>query len=265
MELTMLGTGHAAVKKCYNTCFALKRDEGFFLVDAGGGNGILSRLDSAGLELKNLRGMFVTHAHTDHITGAVWIIRMMQSVVKSEEYAGPFRIWCNDEVKRVLTFMCDNMLANGHFDFAGDRIRLVEVRDGESFECMGMDFTAFDIFSTKKKQFGFCVKAEGKNVACLGDEPYNPRCEKYVRGADLLMCEAFCLSRDEERFHAHEKHHGTALEAAGLAQALGAKSLLLYHTEETDLKNRKENYTREAAAAFDGPIFVPDDLESLPL
>lgn len=44
MELTMLGTGNAAVTECYNTCFALREKDEYVLVDAGGGNGILSRL-----------------------------------------------------------------------------------------------------------------------------------------------------------------------------------------------------------------------------
>ena len=40
--LIILGTGNATVTKCYNTCFALRNGQKYFLVDAGGGNGILS-------------------------------------------------------------------------------------------------------------------------------------------------------------------------------------------------------------------------------
>ena len=52
MELIMLGTGSAMVTKCYNTCFALRREEEYFLVDAGGGNGILSQLEKAEIDYK---------------------------------------------------------------------------------------------------------------------------------------------------------------------------------------------------------------------
>lgn len=38
MKLIMLGTGNAAVTKCYNTCFLLSEDNEYFLVDGGGGN-----------------------------------------------------------------------------------------------------------------------------------------------------------------------------------------------------------------------------------
>ena len=40
MKLTMLGTGNATAIHCYNTCFTLSNEKGYFLVDAGGGNQI---------------------------------------------------------------------------------------------------------------------------------------------------------------------------------------------------------------------------------
>ena len=42
-KLILLGTGNAMVTKCFNTCFALNIDDEYFLVDAGGGNGILAQ------------------------------------------------------------------------------------------------------------------------------------------------------------------------------------------------------------------------------
>ena len=56
MELIMLGTGHAMVTKCYNACFALRMGERYFLVDAGGGNGIQTIfLAQYGLSVRWLR------------------------------------------------------------------------------------------------------------------------------------------------------------------------------------------------------------------
>ena len=46
-KLIVLGTGEAAVTRCFNTCFALKHKKEYLLVDAGGGNGILSALEKA--------------------------------------------------------------------------------------------------------------------------------------------------------------------------------------------------------------------------
>jgi ribonuclease Z len=264
-EIIMLGTGHAAVTKCYNTCFVIKNGEKSFLVDAGGGNTILSRMNDAGIKWGDIAGMFITHAHTDHLCGAVWVVRFMMGVLRSGKYEGDFCIYCHDEVKKTLEFMCDNMLANGKFDWCGGKIKLVEVQNGDNFQCNGGKFTVFDIFSTKKKQFGFRLELDGTVITCLGDEPYNEKCEKFVLGSDWLMSDAFCLDEDAEKFKPGTKHHATALEAATTAQKLGAKNLILYHTEDGDLAHRKERYTAEAKRAFGGTVYVPDDLERIAL
>ena len=75
-EIIILGTGNALVTRCYNTCFALRDENTTLLVDAGGGNGILRQLREANIAIGEIHDMFVTHAHTDHIIGALWVIRM---------------------------------------------------------------------------------------------------------------------------------------------------------------------------------------------
>ena len=47
MKMIMLGTGNATVTQCYNTCFVLQENDRYFLVDGGGGNGLLHQLKAA--------------------------------------------------------------------------------------------------------------------------------------------------------------------------------------------------------------------------
>ena len=111
-------------------------------------------------------------------------------------------------------------------------------------------------------QFGFRLGLDnGKVLVCAGDEPYNPVCEPYVQGADWLLHEAFCLYRDRERFQPYEKHHSTVKEACMLAKELGAENLVLWHTEDTDLAERKTAYGEEGRMYYDGNLIVPDDGE----
>ena len=43
-KLIVLGTGNASVTKCYNTCSIIQDEKGkYFMIDAGGGNGILTQ------------------------------------------------------------------------------------------------------------------------------------------------------------------------------------------------------------------------------
>lgn len=77
MKLTMLGTGNALVTKCYNTCFVIEHNGQYFLTDGGGGNAILRQLERAGYDWMNIRHIFVTHKHIDHLLGVVWLVRMI--------------------------------------------------------------------------------------------------------------------------------------------------------------------------------------------
>ena len=73
--LILLGTGNATVTKCFNTCFAIKTGEEYFLVDTGGGNGIMTQLEKAGIPMESIHEIFMSHEHTDHLLGLIWLIR----------------------------------------------------------------------------------------------------------------------------------------------------------------------------------------------
>lgn len=266
MELIMLGTGNAMVTRCYNTCFALFSGGEYFLVDAGGGNGIFRQLGQAGIPFTGIRRMFVTHAHTDHILGVIWVIRKIATLMSDDKYEGDFIIYGHHEVIDALRTFCRLTLPGKILKYIDGRICFEEVGHDTRKEIMGMSFCFFDIFSTKMKQFGFrAVLPDGQAIVCLGDEPYNEACRKYVEYADWLLAEAFCLYRDREIFSPYEKHHSTALDAGRLAETLGVKHLVLYHTEDKTLSERKKEYTREASSVFSGKVYVPDDLERIPL
>ena len=103
----------------------------------------------------------------------------------------------------------------------------------------------------------------GKKLVCCGDEPYND-CEKpYVEGCEWLLREAFCLYSERDLFNPYEKHHSTVKDACELAQKLHVPNLVLYHTEDKNIQNRKELYSVEGESYFSGNLYIPNDLESI--
>ena len=266
MELIMLGTGNAMCTRCYNTCFFLRTPAGVLLVDGGGGNGIFRQLRRAHIAVEQLRHIFVTHCHVDHILGIVWLIRKISPLIHKGRFTPPLTIYCHDEAAHALRMMCRMMMPEKIHSALDQTVLLRELADGESVVFDDMTLTAFDIHSTKIKQFGFrATLPDGQQLVCLGDEPCNPLCEPWVRNCDWLLCEAFCLHRDQRQFNPYEKHHSTALDAGRVAQQLQARNLVLYHTEDTHLATRRPDYTAEAAQHFTGHIHVPDDLETISL
>jgi ribonuclease Z len=109
------------------------------------------------------------------------------------------------------------------------------------------------------------VTTEGKKVTCLGDEPYNPLCRGFVEGSDWLLCEAFCLYSQRDRFKPYEKHHSTVREACQLAQELEIPHLVLWHTEDENYSQRKTLYMEEGRGYYNGDLHVPYDLEVIDL
>ncbi len=264
-QLYVLGTGHAVVQNCYNTCFALRSKDEYLLVDTGGGNQILKQLKTLNIPLPHIHHMFITHEHTDHLTGMVWIVRMITAMMQGKKYEGNFHIYAHTELIEGIKMICQVMLnkqIKGLFD---TRIIFHPLEDGDQHEILGHTFTFFDIQSTKAKQFGFTLMNNEDKIVCCGDEPYNEQCFKYVQGATWLFHEAFCLYSQKDIYKPYEKHHSTALDAGKLASDLQAKNLVLWHTEEDNLANRKELYTNEAKTVFSGNIYVPYDLEVIDL
>ena len=204
--------------------------------------------------------LFVTHAHTDHLLGCVWIMRM------ALQFRYSLRVWSHKKVLNLLSDICRQILPQKEADGIGNLVTMHCLEDGDQFEAGGFPLLCFDIHSTKECQFGFEAQlSDGRRLCCLGDEPFSTQCRQYAEGTDWLMSEAFCLYEDRNRFLPYEKHHSTVLDAARLAEELQVKNLILYHTEDRTLDTRRQRYTAEAKTAFSGRIFVPDDLEEIML
>ena len=261
-KLIILGTGNANATKCYNTCFALQNEQGYFLVDAGGGNGILVQLEKAGIPLEGIHEIFLSHEHTDHILGMVWMIRMIAARMKQGKYEGILNLYCHrDLVETLLTIV--RLTVQGKFvKLIGERIFLNPLEDKDIRRILGYDVRFFDIQSVKAKQYGFDLTLQsGKHFTFAGDEPYR-ECEyEYVKDTDWLLHEAFCLHSQAEQFRPYEKCHTTVKDACEMAEKLRVRNLILYHTEDRNIARRKELYLAEGEPCFSGNLYVPEDVE----
>lgn len=266
-QLYVFGTGNAGVTHYYNTCFAIRDDDRFFMVDAGGGNGILRILEDMKIRYEQIHDIFVTHEHTDHILGIIWMVRFIATAMKNGSYEGDCNIYCHEDLVGTIDTLCRLTIQGKFYKMIGQRIHLIPVHDGETRRILDYDVTFFDIHSTKAKQYGFTtVLKSGRRLTCAGDEPYNELCESYVAGSDWLLHEAFCLYDEREQHKPYEKHHSTVKDACQLAEQLDIKNLVLWHTEDKSTVGcRKERYAAEGSPYYHGNLFIPDDEEILDL
>mgnify|MGYP000025828307 FL=1 len=265
-NIKMLGTGHGFVFDIYNTCFLLKNENDFLLVDTGGGAEIVRRLKMCNIELKDVHNIFISHCHTDHILGLMWMLKRMSKLFAKGTYDGKLNIYCNDEVAKAIPGLYSNLFPTTRVQVLNENINIQILSDGDKFETIGLDFTAIDMKAKKNTLLGFEVKLDNNKRLCfLGDEECNPEIYPKIKNADYIMHEAFCLDSEQDIFKPYEHKHSTVKSVCKKMNNLNIKNLILYHTEETHISNRKELYINEGKEYFTNNIIVPDEMEEIVL
>ena len=258
MKLHILGTGNGGTLNCYNTCFIIENNKEYFLVDGGGGNQILKQLKLANIDISKVHNVFLSHNHTDHILGLIWVIRDVCHKMFKGKYLGNLNIYGSDESMKVLKLLVELLFPKvKQFE---DRILFNIVKDKQMISINALNFTFFDIHAKKEKQFGFVIN---DNLIFCGDEPLKENLFDFARNKNWIIHESFCLDKENFDNIAYQTGHCTVKDASIIAQTINAKNLIILHMEDNDLRNRKTLYTNEAKKYFNGNIYVPNDLEVL--
>ncbi len=267
-KIIVLGTGSAMPTKIFNTCFILTNDNNAnILVDAGGGVGIHKQLELANIKESNIHNLIVSHKHADHLFGVIWLIRKISLMISENKYCGVFNIYCNDDTANSIMQIATATLRKKQLLEIGNRIKIIIVNDKEKVEIEGYDITFYDIKGKSDKQFGFyTILKNGKKLVFCGDEPLRTEnIDIDFTNYDYMLHEAFCVESEVDIFKPYEKNHATAKSASTVAQKLNIKNLIFWHTEDKDINNRREKYTKEAKEQFSGNVIVPNDLDVIEL
>lgn len=262
-KITMLGTGNGGTLDLYNTCFVIHNNNGNFLVDTGGSIEIIKRLKNINIDLKDVKHIFISHSHTDHILGFIWMLKKIGTSSINGKISTTINIYCNDVVYEAIQVVAKQIIPQKSIDGFLSISKFHILKDEQQININGIDYTFFDIHARGTKQFGFECLISGKRLIFLGDETLNKNLYPRVIGADYVMHEAFCLDSEENIFHAYQKNHSTVKTACEVMNNLAVKNLILYHTEESHGNQRKALYTEEGKNNFNGNIIVPDDFEEI--
>ena len=163
-KLTFMGTGSAMVTKCYNTCFTISNNDEYFLVDAGGGNTILTNLEKSNISINSIHNMFISHNHNDHILGAIWVIRAIANNMLKGIYEESFNIYCHEKSIEALRNISSYVLQKKFLNLFDERIIFHAIEDGTEVEILGRKTRFFNIHSTKELQHGFTTVLNNKKT-----------------------------------------------------------------------------------------------------
>lgn len=265
-KLLVLGTGGGLTTKCYNTCFLLQNHDQYFLVDTGAGAQILNQIQKANVTLNQVHDIFISHKHVDHLLGIFPLLRVICRDIPKNKYQGNVNLYCAKEVHEIIERFILDTFHDVHIDVYHKNVIFHEIENEQEYSIIGYQVKMLDLYPNKFIEFGFQTKLNnGKVFTFLGDVPCSEKNVDKIRNTDWVCHEVFCREAENDLFHPHQINHSTVKDVSQAIQDLDVKNLVLWHTKDNCIEERKELYTKEAKEYFKGNIYVPDDLEVIEL
>jgi ribonuclease Z len=261
-KITALGTGAADSVKYFQTSFYIQDEKTNLLIDTGGGSGIRTQLDHFGIPFYDIKNIFISHKHIDHIFGIFWILRFRGAAIDAGK-ASDLIVYASQDNIDLIKHVSALFLKKKVIDLFDNKIKFVSLQGSREISLEDWKVSFFDIQSSKDSQWGCKIEfSNKKTLTYIGDETYSDAIGSFCENTDYLMHDAYCLEKDRANLSPQKVHHSTAKDAALVAQKVKAKNLIVFHTEDKiTFGQRKSLYTEEIRQDYSGNIFVPEDGE----
>jgi ribonuclease BN (tRNA processing enzyme) len=248
VHLTVLGAGTALpVPGRSPAGYLLRVGDEPLLFDLGPGT--LARLAAAGVSYRELRRVFVSHLHSDHVLDLVTLLQA-SNATPGWTRREPLEIIGCRGLKGFVARMMDT------FDGAAPEGFAVQVTElgAERREFAGWTLET-TLTAHTPGSLAFRVEAEGQAVVYSGDAIETPELTRLARDASVFICECSFPRGWPTRDHV------TADGAGRMAQGAGACRLVLSHlyppAQEADVAGQaRVEYEGEILVAVDGSAIV---------
>ncbi len=239
------------------------------------GLGVTQALVNAGVALKDLSTIFITHLHSDHylelgpLLHTAWTAGL-RTPVQIIGPAGLAHWW--QHFQASMAFDIDLRIADeGRPDFS-TLVQLHPLQEGVALEEDGLTVRALrNLHPPIEETYALRFDHDGRSVVFSGDTAYFPPLAKFARGADLLVHEAMlpeavdyimgATGNVDNRLRVHlERSHTLPAEAGRIATEAGVKALAFHHLIPTDNPDVKAARWEEAVReAWGGPFHLGHD------
>jgi ribonuclease Z len=278
-KVTLLGTASPTPRPDrFGPSTLVEAGDQKLLFDAG--RGVPIRLRQIGVPLGRIDVLFITHYHSDHVSGVpdVWLTGWLSPPYGRR--TAPFRV--------IGPVGAKNLMSNLERAYALDvKIRLEDEKlpaegvaiaaeefdkDGVVYEKNGVKVTAFAVEhgAAIKPAVGYRVDYKGRSVTFSGDTRYDENVVKHATGTDLLIHEVgsarpelMAASVPVQRIIAH---HTTPREAGQVFSRAKPKLAVYAHivllSSEKIPEPTLDDVVAETRLTYSGPLVVGEDLMS---
>ena len=272
IRITLLGTGVPTP--------SMERFGPATLVEAGGekllfdaGRGALLRLSQLNPPVKEVRTLFLTHLHSDHLAGLtdLWLTGWLNGRPET-----PLRIWGPRGTREMMSHLDKAFQYDIRIRLYDDRlppegvvVLAEDIEAGVVYEHEGVKVTAIAVdHSPISPAFGYRVDYHGHSAVISGDTRFTENLINRAQGADVLIHEVIGADmmrnnapRDAEVMERVIAHHTTP-EQAGEVFTRSSVKLAVY-THIIPVNVPAASLVSATRKTYRGPLEVGEDLMSI--
>lgn len=274
-QLVLLGTGGGPTPKALRAAPAAALVIGGQLHMLDAGNGVARQAALAGLPLKALSHVWISHLHSDHVADAFvlpWLAWSGALTTQVTVHGPPGMARMGRDWLRFARVDIETRVADEGRPDLRKLLSVREVQPGVLLAAGGLTVTAARVAHPPlTDSFAFRFDWAGTSVVYSGDTAPNPALIALAKGADVLVQEVMYLPA-LDRLIANGSNaptlrqhllasHTTANQAGEIAAAAGVKRLVLTHfVPGGDASVTDADWAGAAKQAFAGEVIVGRDL-----
>ncbi len=273
IKVTLLGTnaGPPVNLERYEAGTLIEVGDQKLLFDCG--RGVTMRLSQAGVNLGQVRRLFLTHLHSDHVVDIPDLFLTPWSAGTARKQR--FEVWGPAGTVDMMNYIQKAFAFDIHvrrdvdekFSAEGISVSSHDVKEGKVFEESGVSVSAFFVeHGPVKPALGYRVDYGGHSVVLSGDTRLSENLIRHSQGVDLLIHEtmdgdAFRANpgnRTREQVESIIAHHTTPQEAAQVFNRVKPKLAVYSHIlgKDTDI-------LAATRRSYSGPVEVGEDLMTI--
>ncbi len=263
-QVILLGTGspRPTLERAHPAALVRWGDTGHMLVDAG--DGVVTQLLKADVDLINVQNVALTHMHWDHILGYPAFIWGSWNTGRTKlEVTGPIG---TEDMHRQLVENYYREQAEWAIDLGFDRAGFddVAIRDvpvGFSWQVDDCAVEAGPVYHPPVHALAFKFAYQGRCLVVTGDTAKCDELIEFCRGVDVLVIDACAIApspglpparqRIIERLH---EFHASPQDCIDIAAAADVGKVVLTH----HLPGAQPEFD---STKFKGDVIIGDDLD----